>query len=176
MINKGGHKMKKRSKSIIASLIFLIGLLSTVAVGFTSQEDDALKGLKSVKAVFDFRTGSLKGAALFLDLIHVTFKGKDIAAVTKKPEFVVVFLGPSVKLISNKREGVSPEDHKMLDAIAGKISEMAKDGIRLEICLFAARMFKVDPATILSDIKHTENGVISLIGYQAKGFSLVPVY
>jgi hypothetical protein len=37
-------------------------------------------------------------------------------------------------------------------------------------------MFKVDPATILPEIKHEENGVISLIGYQAKGFSLVPVY
>jgi intracellular sulfur oxidation DsrE/DsrF family protein len=168
--------MKKRSKSTILALIFLIGLLSTNAVGFTSQEDDALKGLKSVKAVFDFRTGGLKSTALFLDLIHETYKGKDIAAVTKKPEFVVVFLGPSVKLVSNNREGVSSEDHKMLDAIAGKISEMAKDGIKFEICLFAARMFNVDPATILSDIRHTENGVISLIGYQAKGFSLIPIY
>lgn len=168
--------MKKRSKSTIASLIFLIGLLSTVAVGFTSQEGDALKGLKSVKAVFDFRTGNLKATSLFLDVIHETFKGKDIAAVTKKPEFVVVFLGPSVKLITNIREGVLPEDQKILDAIAGRISEMAKDGIKLEICLFAARMFKVDPATVYSDIKHTENGVISLIGYQAKGFSLVPIY
>ena len=158
----------------------MICILAFTSAGFAQDvvqtQESALKGLKSVKAVFDFRTGSLKSAALLLDLIHETFKGKDIAAVTKKPEFVVVFLGPSVKLISNKREGVSPEDHKMLDAIAGKISEMAKDGIKLEICLFAARMFKVDPATILSDIKHTENGVISLIGYQAKDFSLVPIY
>jgi intracellular sulfur oxidation DsrE/DsrF family protein len=168
--------MKKRSKSTIVSLIFLIGLLSTVAVGSASQEADALKGLKSVKAVFDFRLGNLKATALFLGAIHETYKGKDIAAVTKKPEFVVVFLGPSVKLITNKREGVSPEDHKILDAIAGRISEMAKDGIKLEICLFAARMFNVDPATVLPEIKHTENGVVSLIGYQAKGFSLVPIY
>jgi intracellular sulfur oxidation DsrE/DsrF family protein len=151
-------------------------LLSTVTVGFSSQEGDALKGLKSVKVVSDFRTGNLKATALFLDVIHDTFKGKNIAAVTDKPEFVVVFLGPSVKLISNKREGVSPEDHKVLDAIAGRISEMAKDGIKFEICLFAARMFQVDPATDYSDIKHTENGVISLIGYQAKDFSLVPIY
>ncbi len=168
--------MKKRSKSTIASLIFLIGLLSTASVGFTSQGDDALKGLKSVKAVFDFRVGNLKVATVLLDAIHDTYKGKDIAAVTKKPEFVVVFLGPAVKFITNVREGVSPEDHKMLDAIAGRISEMAQDGIQLEICLFAARMLNVDPATVLPEIKHTENGVISLIGYQAKGFSLVPFY
>jgi intracellular sulfur oxidation DsrE/DsrF family protein len=89
---------------------------------------------------------------------------------------MVVFLGPSVKLITNVREGVSPEDHKMLDAIRDRISAMTKDGIKLEICLFAARMFGVDPTTVYPDIMQMENGVISLIGYQAKGFSLVPIY
>ncbi len=168
--------MKKRSKSTIAALIFLIGLFATSGVGFTSQEAGPLKGLKSVKGVFDFRTGSPKTAAVFLGLIHDTYKGKNIAAVTKKPEFVVVFIGPSVKLISKSREGVPPEDHKMLDAIAAKISEMAKDGIKLEICLFAVRMLKVDPATILPEIKHEDNGLVSLIGYQTKGYALVPLY
>jgi len=168
--------MKKRSKSTIAALIFLIGMVLTIAVNSSSQEAAPLKGLKSVKAVFDFRTGSAKSANVLLGLIHDTFKGKNIAAVTRKPEFVVVFIGPSVKLISKSREGVAPEDHKALDAIAAKISEMAKDGIKFEICLFAARMFKVDPATVLSEIKHEENGVVSLIGYQTKGYALVPLY
>ncbi len=168
--------MKKRSKSTIASLIFLVCLLLTVAVNSSSQEAAALKGIKSVKAVFDFRTGSPKSAAVFIGLIHDTFKAKDIAAVTKKPEFVVVFIGPSVKLISKNREGVAREDHKMLDAIAETISKMAKDGIKLEICLFAARMLKVDPATILPEIKHEDNGLVSLIGYQTKGYALVPLY
>jgi intracellular sulfur oxidation DsrE/DsrF family protein len=153
-----------------------MGLFSTVAFSSVSQEAEALKDLESVKAVIDFRTGNPKMAAVLLDMIHKTFKGKEIASVTKKPEFVIVFLGPSVKLISNQREGVSAEDQKMLDAIAGSISDMAKDGIKLEICLFAARMMNVDPATILSDIKHTENGLISLIGYQTKDYSLIPIY
>jgi intracellular sulfur oxidation DsrE/DsrF family protein len=81
-----------------------------------------------------------------------------------------------VKFISTSREGIAPEDHKTLDAIAGTISKMAKDGIKLEICLVAARIFKVDPATILPEIKQEENGWISLIGYQAKGYSLIPAY
>jgi intracellular sulfur oxidation DsrE/DsrF family protein len=174
--NKGGFIMKKRSKSTILTLIFLMSLFSTVAFSSTSQEDDALKDLESVRAVIDFRTGNPKMATVFLEMIHETFKGKEIASVTKKPEFVIVFLGPSVKLISNQREGASPEDQKMLDVIAGGISEMAKDGIKFEICLFAARMFNVDPATVLTEIKHTENGMISLIGYQAKDYSLIPIY
>lgn len=173
---KWRSQMKNRSKTTIVSLVFLIGLLSTFAVGFSSQEADALKGQKSFKGVFDLRTGNAKMTSVFLKMIHDTYKSKEVESVTKEPEFVVVILGPTVKLVSTNREGVSPEDSKMLDTIAGQISEMTKDGIRVEICLFAARLMNVDPMTILSDIKKVDNGAISLIGYQAQGFSLVPIY
>ena len=168
--------MKKRTKSTILALIFFSGLLSTTAVSFAVQEGDALDGLKSIKAIIDFRLGDMKATALFLGAIHETYKSKEIAAVTEKPQFRVVFIGPATKLVTNVREGVSPEDQKMLDAIRDRISAMAKDRIKLEICLFAARLFNVDPATVYSDIKQVDNGVVSLIGYQAKGFSLVPLY
>jgi intracellular sulfur oxidation DsrE/DsrF family protein len=87
-----------------------------------------------------------------------------------------VFIGPSVKLISKNREGLSPEDQNALDEIADKISAMSKDGIKFEICLVAAKAFNVDPSSVLPEIKRVGNGFISLIGYQAQGFSLVPVY
>jgi intracellular sulfur oxidation DsrE/DsrF family protein len=53
---------------------------------------------------------------------------------------------------------------------------MAKDRIKLEICDFASKVFGVDPASILPEIKHVPNGWVSVIGYQARGYSLVPVY
>jgi len=37
-------------------------------------------------------------------------------------------------------------------------------------------VFGVDTASILPEIKHVPNGWISLIAYQAKGYSIVPVY
>ena len=46
---------------------------------------------------------------------------------------VVIFMGPAVKLVSKDRKGFSPEDQKQLDAIAGTLSSMAKDGVKLEI-------------------------------------------
>jgi hypothetical protein len=95
-------------------------------------------------------------------------------AVTKKPAFVVIFMGPSVRLISKKKEGFSPEEQKALDEIAATISEMSKDGIKLEICLFAAKVFNVDPSSICSIT--SSQCWVSLIGYEAKGYSLVPAY
>jgi intracellular sulfur oxidation DsrE/DsrF family protein len=109
-------------------------------------------------------------------LIHDTFQDNSLTSMAKKPAFVVVFIGPSVKLVSKNREGFSPEDQKLLDEIAGTVSAMAKSGIRLEICLVAARLMSVDPGSVLPEIKRVGNGWISLIGYQAKGYSLVPAY
>jgi intracellular sulfur oxidation DsrE/DsrF family protein len=168
--------MKRESRTIIISLFLSVCLLFVTAGASYSEEYEALTGLTSARAVFDFRSGNPKSAAMLLDLIHQTYKDKSIRAVTEKPEFVIVFIGPSVKLISSKREGFSPEEQKTLDEIAGMVSKMSKDGIKLEICMVAAKVFGVDPASILPEIKQVGNGWISLIGYQGKGYSIVPAF
>ena len=168
--------MKNNSKTMMKCLLISVCLLFITAATTYAAEYKALSGLKSVKAVFDFRIGNPKSALGHLDLIHQTFKDQGIRAVTQKPEFVIVFIGPSVKLISSNREGLSPEDQKALDEIADKVSKMSKDGIKMEICLFAAKSLGVAPATILPEITHVGNGWISLIGYQAGGYSIVPAF
>jgi intracellular sulfur oxidation DsrE/DsrF family protein len=168
--------MKRGSRTIILSLILSACLAFVIATHGFGQEYEALKGLKSIKAVFDVRVSNPKSAALNLKLIHDTYKDKNIRAITEKPAFVVIFIGPSVKLISKNREGFSPEEQKVVDEIANIISEMSKDGMKLEICLIAAKVFNVDAASVLPGIKHVPNGWISLIGYEAKGYPLVPAY
>lgn len=166
-----------KAKTIITVLFFSLCLLFAANTNVSGGEyGEALKGLKSIKAIFDVRISNPQSAALHLKLLHQTYKDKNITAVDKKPDFVVVFIGPSVKLISKNREGFSSEDMKTLNEIASTITEMSKDGIKLEVCLAAAKVMGVDPATILSEVKHVPNGWISEIGYQAKGYSLVPAY
>ncbi len=129
-------------------------------IGRLSTNTDALKGVKSVKAIFDVRVASPKAAVIQLNLIHQTYQ--QLVAENKKPGFVVSFMGPAVKLISKSRQGFGAEEQKSLDEIAVTISRMAKDGFRVEICMFAAGLFGVDPASILPEIKKVENGWISL--------------
>lgn len=163
--------MKTTTKVIIYFLsLFCLQALTLAQAG----EYEALDGVKSAKAVFDVRIGQTPSAALHLKLIHQTYK--DLAAAKKKPVFTLVFIGPSVKLISKKREGFTPEDQKPLDEIANTVSAMAMDGIKLEVCGVALKVFNVDPASVLPEIKRVENGFISEIGYQARGYSLVPVF
>ena len=163
----------KRKTMILVSLFLAISLLCVV-FPVSAEEYETPEGVKSTKAIFDFRIGNPKSAALHMSLIHQTYK--DLAATEKNPVFAVVFIGPSVKLISKNREGFTPEDQKTLDEIAKTISAMSKDGIKLEICLVAAQILNVDPASVLPEIKRVENGWVSVIGYQAQGYSLVPLY
>ncbi len=155
--------MKKKSSIKIISLVFSVCLLFVVA----SSVSGGHKDLKSIKAVFDVRINNPKSAALHLKLIHQSFKERDV---------VVIFSGPSVKFVTKNREGFSPEEHKLLNEISSKISEMSKDGIKLEICLIATQVFGVESASILPEIKHVDNGWVSLIDYQANGYFLVPAY
>jgi intracellular sulfur oxidation DsrE/DsrF family protein len=169
-------KAKMKTKTMAMALSFSL-CLSLVSLARVYGEDyEALKGLKEVKAIFDVRIADPKSAVEHLKLVQQTFKDKSITAVSKNPSFVVVFMGPSVKLISKNSDEFPPEDKKTLDEIVGIIAAMSKDGINLEACLVAAKAFGVDPASILPEIKHVGNGWISSIGYQANGYSLVPAY
>lgn len=158
---------------ILLNLFVAISLICVVST-VSGEEYTAMKGIKSVKVVFDERESNPKITAFHLAGVHETYK--ELAAMKKNPVFVVVFIGPSVKLVSKNREGFSPEDQKYLDEIANTISAMSKDGISLEICLVALKFFNIDPASVLPEIKRVGNGWVPIIGYQAQGYSLVPVY
>lgn len=163
--------MNNTTKAIVLFIVCLFIATHSVA---SAQEIEALKGVKSAKAIFDFRIDNLKSAALHLKLIHQTFV--DLSTAKKNPDFKVVFIGPSVKLISKNRAGFAAEDNKTLDEIAEAVSALSKDGAGIEVCLIAASLFKVDPASVLPEIKGVENGWFSLIGYQTQGYALVPNY
>jgi intracellular sulfur oxidation DsrE/DsrF family protein len=167
--------MKKKS-GLFAGLFIIVCALFLAGNTVSAVEYDSLQGLKSFKAVVDVRSGKPKSLAMQLGLLHQMYKDKSVRSLTDSPEFVLVFIGPAVKLVSTKTEGLSAEDRETVAKIADTISAMAKDGIKLEICLFAVDALGVDRASILPEIKQVANGWISLVGYQHSGYGLVPVY
>ena len=110
--------MNTTPKKYLLGLIVPLCLLFAAAANVSGETYEALKGVESVKAVFDFRVSSPKVAAAHLDLIHKTYMNRNLKSIAKSPDFVVVFMGPAVKLVSKNREGFSVEDQKHLDTIA----------------------------------------------------------
>lgn len=168
--------MNSKILSILRGLLFSSFICLFIATSTYGGEYEALDGLNDIKVVFDVRAKKVRKAAIYLDLIHETFKDQSIHNVSKQPDFVVVFGGGISKFVSNNTEGFSDEDKVLISRIVNRISAMARDGIKLEICLFAVNLADVDPATLLPVIKQVDNGWISLIGYQAKGYSLVAAF
>jgi len=120
-----------------------------------------------------FRISDPMSAAVHLDLMHKTFNDANLTINSNKPDFVVIFMGPAVKLVSKNREGFTAEQQKYLDSTAKTVSDMAKDGIRLEICLAAVKLTGGDPDSIYSEFKQLPNGWISSIEYQLNGYALI---
>lgn len=168
--------MKRIAKTVVLGLFLSVTFLFIAASDGFSEEYESLIGLQSVKAVFDVRKGDLKSVASMFNLIHDTYRDKSIRAVSKKPEFAIVLSGPAVRFVSKNWKGFELKEQKDLDRIAVKIADMSKDGITIEICSIAAKVFNVEASSILPGIKHVHNGWISLIGYQSNGYSLIPVY
>ncbi|MFO8084423.1 MAG: sulfur reduction protein DsrE [Desulfobacterales bacterium] len=168
--------MNIKFKSKLSSILLSACILLTSATMGMAGDYKALKDVQSVKTVFDFRDGNPEYALVHIKLLHDTYKDKAIRDVTDKPDFVVVFMAGSVKLLSNNRESFSPEEIKFLEEMDNVIKAMAIDGIHMEICAFAANFFTVDLETVSPLISRVDNGWISSIGYQAKGYTLVPVY
>jgi hypothetical protein len=98
---------------------------------------------------------------IHLKLVHDTYKDQAIQAISQKPEFVVVFMDSSVLLLSNDREKFSDAEKKRLEEFDKTMSAMAKDGIRLEVCLFAANLLGVKPETIASEVHQVANDWIA---------------
>ena len=52
---------------------------------------------------------------------------------------------------------------------------MKKEGVKLEVCIYAVKVLGLDPATIMPEIDQVGNGFISVAGYQAQGYTVVTI-
>jgi intracellular sulfur oxidation DsrE/DsrF family protein len=128
------------------------------------NDREALNGLATGKVVFDIRISDPEKLIFNLELIKETFEGMQVQGV--KPVMIAAFRGPGVKLLS--REGTT-------DEIRDLVAELKKKGVRMEVCAVATRVFKVDHSTLIPDVVLVGNVLTSLIGYQNKGYALIPI-
>lgn len=164
--------------SIIKPLAFLL-LIFLQATAYASQntvnDSAALADMKVGKSVFLVDIGDAKKLNFYLQVIQGTHKNMKGQGVT--PDFVIVYIGPSVKYLTSTPSAQAEKDAAglMLD-IESNVAALAALGIRQEICAVATRVFGVNNNSIHPGLKLVGDGFISLIGYQQQGYHLVPVF
>jgi intracellular sulfur oxidation DsrE/DsrF family protein len=162
-------------KALLVLGTLVVGLAFLANPGM-SQKPRALQGVDTVKALFDVRSGDPGFLYSHLHLVYTTYKDQMVRNSDESPQFAVVFMSRSVVPLSRNRDQFSAEERETLDQMDDLLVKMDKAGITLEVCEVALGSQNVDLDSIPSEVDSVRNGWVSSIGYQAKGYSLVPVY
>ncbi|BAN34008.1 hypothetical protein SCD_n00159 [Sulfuricella denitrificans skB26] len=160
---------------VILCLLLLTPLFAAQAVNAPINDAAALRGVKEGKGVFLIDFNDPRKTAFYLEIIKRTHAG--LARQNVKPDFVIVYIGPTVRFLSTAPDGELELEHgDTLKAIAERVKELERLGVRQEICAIATKAFKVPNETILPGLTLVGDGFISLIGWQSKGYKLIPLF
>ena len=161
---------------IITRVIVFATLLASLSLHAETIPDDsdALKGVTTGKVIFDINMSEAKKMTLYLMVIRQTVD--DLKRQGVKPDVILAFRGLSVRLISKNREQMKLTDFEHLDKIAQQLANLQQQGVRIEACSVATRLFNVENKSLLDGIKPVGNTFVSLTGYQAQGYANIPIY
>lgn len=158
-------------------LLILVSILlfSTLAYGNTPDafytNNNALKGLTTVKAYFDVTIGEPKQLLLRLQLIEKTYN--QIVATGITPTFIVGIRGKASNFFTTGDGYVLDIDLPEKEQIAALVKNFTAKKIGVEQCRIAAGFQDVAVVDFLPEIEVVANGYTSMIGYQAQGYGFV---
>ena len=156
-------------------MILLFGHQYLLAQEPVINDKASLGELKTGKGVFLVDIGDAKKLNFYLEVIQGTHQGMTSQGV--EPDFILVYIGPSVKyLTSSPSTEVEESTGDVMLEIEANVEKLAALGVRQEICAVATRVFQIDNDSLFSGLTLVGDGFISLIGYQAQGYHLVPVF
>ena len=167
--------MKNNPCRILPVLLLVLFSVAAQAEKMVINDAAALADLKTGKGVFLVDIGDAGKLNFYLEVIQGTYKGLKEQGV--EPDFVLVYIGPSVKYLSTSPSAeVEKSAGGVLLEIESNVEALAGLGVRQEICAVATRVFGIDDESVLPGLTLVGDGFISLIGYQAQGYHLVPVF
>jgi intracellular sulfur oxidation DsrE/DsrF family protein len=155
------------------SITWTAALLLLVGAAVAAADDNPIAGLKDARIAFDITAGEPGRLLNILNTIDETREGLARQGVT--PHFVLAFRGPATLFTQTDVSRLKPEDRETATKITAKLKQLrGAAGIeRLDQCSIALRTQKVDKAQVNPDVTVVENGWITLVGYQAKGYAYI---
>lgn len=168
------NRLVSRILFALCSLLVWSGVHAAPPAAAELKDADALHGLRAAKGVFMLDVKDPGRMAHVLNVVEQTSQGMTKQGV--KPELVVVVIGPSVAFLTKDRRGISYMDERAVTELQGALRKLKELGVRIEACGIAMKGMDVRPDDLIPEVTAVGNGYISVIGYQAQGYQLVPVY
>lgn len=157
-------------------ILWLIVCFALVALPGRAEEysnEQALSGVKGAKAYFDVNVGQPGKLLARLQTIYQTYNQLEEAGVT--PDFVIGFRSTASKFVTRGEAYVQKNELADKQKVRSWVEQFQELGVSMEQCRIADSALRIDPKDILPAIKVVANGYISMIGYQVKGYALVPM-
>lgn len=160
--------------SITILLLFLPLFLTTHALAEKPNDADALKGIETGKVVWDVTLSKPTRLLGVMKVIDETYE--DLLKQNVTPDMVFAFRGGVLRLLSSQPLELQPNEEVALEELLALIQTMSeKPGVKMESCSIAARILGIDNSTFIPAVKPVGNTFVSLIAYQQKGYSLIPI-
>lgn len=167
--------MKILNLKALGTLLLFLAISAVHATETVIDDRSSLGDIKVGKGVFLVDIGDAKKLNFYLEVIQGTYKNMKAQGV--EPDFILVYIGPSVKYLSSAPSSdTEQEAGGTLLEIESNVEQLAELGIKQEVCAVATRVFGIDNKTIFPGLTLVGDGFISLIGYQSQGYHLVPVF
>jgi len=168
-------KDSRTSRRIIILFIVTACFALTSAHALAAGYDNALRDVNSYDAVFEVTQANPKVANLIFWAVKNSYEASEVKKLSKDPNIAVVFHGPAVKMLSTNKSHFNGAEWAEVEKFQATLRQMKKDGVKMEICLYAAKVMGVDKDTIIPEIDHVGNGFVSVIGYQMQGYGVVRI-
>ena len=155
--------------------LIVLFILCTSVFALAGEYDNrrALHNLSTAKTYFDVNVGIANKLVTRLQLIDATYNQLRGAGVT--PDFVIGFRGKASNFVTNDNKYVSEEELVAKKKVQAWVKKFKVRGIAMEQCEIATRLLKINPKDILPEVDMVQNGYISMIGYQTKGYAQIPM-
>lgn len=161
-------------KFLCVTAVLLASLLGPALAAEKPSDASALKGVTTGRVVWDVSMSNPTTLALFLSVVRETHD--DLVRQNVKPEMVLAIHGAPVRYVRKDREDLPLDVAAAVDRINDVLDDLAaRPGVRIEVCSIANRLFGVDNAAIKPNFHVVGNTWVSLIGYQAQGYAVVPI-
>lgn len=156
------------------SIRLIAATVITMAIaGCATSGPETAAGAKEMKLAFDFTDGNPAVLLKKLDNVDITRRQLIESGVT--PKIVMTFRGNASYFTQNSVAAVPEADRAEALKVAAKLREMKQAaGVQsLEQCNLPLADRKLNPASLMQEVKLVPNGWIALGRYQQQGYAYI---
>lgn len=161
-------------KKWIVSSVFWVVIW---AAPLQAQPDNAraLDGMTQGKVVWDLTNSNPQVLAIQMQVINETYQNLKEAGI--KPEMTLAFHGQNVHYLTKELETVPFEDIDQVELFNKNLDSLMKlEGVRVEVCSIANRVFGVKNGDIRSPMTVVGNSYVTFISLQNKGHAIIGIH